>query len=128
MKVLLDTHVFLWWVAADPRLSPRAGAIIRDRRNECIVSVASVWEMAIKVSLRRLAISLPISSFIATHAEAAGMVLMPVLATHAYRVTTLPATHADPFDRRLAAQALVEGIDLVTADAAMTGLGPSIIW
>lgn len=112
MRLLLDTHVFLWWCADDPRLGDVERRAIRDGVNDVFLSAASVWEMAIKQSLGRLEVPEPASATVA----ALGIGRLPVEFEHAEATVGLPALHRDPFDRLLVAQARIEGLTLVTRD------------
>lgn len=117
MRLLLDTHLFLWWLSADKRLSVAANDVIVDRANEKFVSAASLWEIAIKVALRRL----DISHDQMEHAmQANGFAELPITGRHAAQVASLPFHHRDPFDRMLIAQSLVEPLHLMTHDEALT--------
>ncbi|MGH7499747.1 MAG: type II toxin-antitoxin system VapC family toxin [Gemmatimonadales bacterium] len=112
MRLLLDTHVLIWWDEGS-RLSTGARKAIDDAQ-EIFVSAASAWEVAIKIQLGRLRPSRTVEEA----AEESGFTELPVTFRHAQRVATLPPHHRDPFDRLLAAQAEVEGLTLVTRDRA----------
>lgn len=112
MKLLLDTHIVLWWAAGDERLRPTAAALIADPGNTLLLSSLSVWEWTIKMAFGRLAIPERMTQ----QCTAVGMVPLSFDAVHAKAVGALPAIHADPFDRGLVAQAQVEGAILVSAD------------
>jgi PIN domain nuclease of toxin-antitoxin system len=115
MRLLLDTHVFLWAVAGSPRLKPAARRLIEDAQ-EVYVSAASIWEAAIKAGIGKLqADPLELEQAI----SASGFIELPVRAHHVAGVTRLPAHHGDPFDRLLVAQAIAEPLRLVTADEAL---------
>lgn len=113
--ILLDTHAFLWWVADDPRLSSKARTTVT-KADDVFLSVASCWEMAIKVSLGKLTLPQPVDRFVSEHLGLNQFALLAVDLEHAARVADLPFHHRDPFDRLLAAQALHEGLTLVSAD------------
>ena len=115
MRLLLDTHIFLWVLAGSPRLRPAARARI-EAANEVFVSAASIWEVAIKVRLGKL--TADADAVVAAMAES-GFSELPVRAVHAARVASLPAHHDDPFDRLLLAQALSEPLQLLTADRVL---------
>ena len=115
MRLLLDTHTFIWWDSDLTQLSPTALSALRDPANEVFLSVVSVWEMAIKSDLGKLTLRLPLADIV-TEQRANGIHILPVELTHVLGVVGLPAVHKDPFDRLLAAQAVAEGMDLVTAD------------
>jgi PIN domain nuclease of toxin-antitoxin system len=128
MRLLLDTHTFLWWVADDARLSARGRASIADRQNRCLVSVASCWEMAIKVSLGKLGLTVSVDRFIPEQLAANAFELLPLELGHAARVSVLPFHHRDPFDRLLVAQALIEGLAIVSADRIFRRYGVKRLW
>ena len=128
MKLLLDTHAFLWWVAASGGLSRKARSAVGSARNECFVSVASGWEIAIKVSLGKLRIEGALDRFLPEQLAANGFRPLAIDLKHAARVATLPFHHRDPFDRLLVAQALEEDLAVVTADPAFARYGVSRIW
>lgn len=112
MRLLLDTHVFLWWCADDRRLGDAERAAIRDGANEVLLSTASVWEMAIKQSLGRLQVPQPPSAAVTR----LGIGRLSITFEHAEATLGLPPVHRDPFDRLLLAQAKLEGLTLVTTD------------
>jgi PIN domain nuclease of toxin-antitoxin system len=113
MKLLLDTHIFLWWNAGDPKL-PRAmrDEILSDQ-NTILVSAVTVWEIAIKRASGKLSFDLQIGKAIAGH----GFSALDIAVAHAEWAGALPALHHDPFDRLLIAQAHIEGLVLATVDA-----------
>ena len=117
MNLLLDTNVLIWWVEDNPRIFSSAGAAIRDPDNLVYVSVASAWEIAIKSALGKLHGSGPASVWIPEAFRRTGFVPLPIALDHALAVEALPRHHNDPFDRILVAQALAEGMHLVTSDA-----------
>jgi PIN domain nuclease of toxin-antitoxin system len=120
---LLDTHALLWWLADDGRLPPGARRAIKDPAAIAYVSAGSVWEIAIKRSLGKL--ELPDSWYAATFRDFAEL---PITSEHARRAGELPPHHRDPFDRLLVAQALAEGLTLVTADPAFARYGVQVTW
>ena len=126
---LLDTHTFLW-AAADPgRLGPGARARIADRESTLHLSVASVWEMAIKRSLGKLELSSSsVEAFVSDQVAALGLRLLEVRTAHAARVEHLAFHHRDPFDRLLVAQALVEDLPILAADSAFEAYGVERFW
>lgn len=128
MRLLLDTHVFLWWVNDAPELSAKARATIRKGQNACFLSVASAWEMAIKVSTGKLALSQPVERFVPEQLAANGFQLMGIDFRHVARVETLPFRHRDPFDRLLVAQAMSEKMPIVSADTILSEYGIKRIW
>ena len=128
MRLLLDTHAFLWWVGDMPKLSPRARRVIAARGNECFLSVASCWEMAIKVNLGKLDVSGMLERFIPQHVAANGFHELPIELRHAARVARLPFHHRDPFDRLLVSQALEEDLAVVSSDPIFRKYGIKQIW
>jgi PIN domain nuclease of toxin-antitoxin system len=115
MRLLLDTHVLLWWLADDPELGEGARHAIAAAENTCIVSAATIWEIAIKSALGKLEVPAEIEGLLAHE----GFSSLNVSAEHAWEVGRLPAVHRDPFDRMLVAQCRIEGLTLVTHDATL---------
>src|SRR5437667_12643075 len=103
MQLLLDSHAFLWWVKNDRALKRRARAAIADVDNECFLSHASAWEMAIKASLGKLKLSSPVGQFVLDQCETNNFQLLPITLAHVAAVESLPFHHRDPFDRLLIA-------------------------
>jgi PIN domain nuclease of toxin-antitoxin system len=128
LRVLLDTHALLWWDGDDRRLSQRARELIEHRETELILSVASVWEMVIKVARGRLRLGLPPDRLIAEAQQEQGLITLPVELAHALAVADLPRQHADPFDRLLIAQARVEGLPIVTSDPVFAKYDIDTVW
>ncbi len=112
-RLLLDTHVWLWWQADDARLGPATRALIH-RASEVRFSAASAWEIAIKVAIGKL--TLPADADIGEELSQSGFLALPVEIAHADAVRHLPPLHRDPFDRLLVAQSRLEGLTLVSAD------------
>jgi PIN domain nuclease of toxin-antitoxin system len=123
-RLLVDTHALLWWFADDAALSRPAREAIADPINEPLVSAASVWEIAIKRAFGKLTApdDLP------DRVREGGFEWLNVTAEHAWQVRALPSHHRDPFDRLLIAQALVEGLPIVTADARFGAYGVDVRW
>jgi PIN domain nuclease of toxin-antitoxin system len=128
VKLLLDTHAFLWWVGDTRGLSRKARSAIGSGRNECFVSVASGWEIAIKVSLGNLRIESSLDRFLPEQLAANGFQPLAIDLKHTARVATLPFHHRDPFDRLLVAQALEEELAMVTADPIFAKYGVRRVW
>lgn len=126
--ILLDTHAFLWFVWDDPLLSPAAKQSIEDPANRKWVSIASCWEIAIKTGLKKLDLGEPAATFLPRELAMNHFELLGIRLAHATLVETLPLHHKDPFDRLLAAQALIDGIPLVSADAIFDQYGVNRIW
>ncbi len=119
MKALLDTHVFIWAISEARRLSPRVRQIIEDPENEVLVSAASAWEMAIKVSTGKLKIGGPAAVLVQRKLVEHRMTLLPIQLSHLEALEKLPLHHRDPFDRLLVAQAIDEEATLITVDAQL---------
>jgi PIN domain nuclease of toxin-antitoxin system len=128
VKLLLDTHTLLWFVAGATQLSDTARAAIEAPENEALVSVASLWEMAIKVSLGKLDLGMPFEEFVADHVVGNGMEILDISPAHVSRVVSLPFHHRDPFDRLLIAQAQEEAIAIVGRDHAFGVYGVTLVW
>jgi len=116
VRLLLDTQVWLWMVAAPDRLAPSARAIVTAAENELLFSAASAWEIAIKHALGKLTLPEPPDAFVPRLMAQLGITPLPVLHRHALHVATLPPRHRDPFDRLLVAQAQLEELPILTAD------------
>ena len=127
MKVLLDTHAFLWFMAGDTRLSPKARKVMSDANTELFLSAASVWEMAIKAALGRLVLPVSVGDYIAGKVRN-GLHIMPIEWMHAAAVQDMPTHHRDPFDRLIVAQAIAENLPLVSSDRLLKKYGLTLIW
>jgi PIN domain nuclease of toxin-antitoxin system len=128
MKLILDTHAFLWWLADDARLSQRARTAIADPQRTVYVSSASAWEIAMKHRMGRLPEARELLADLPGILVRAGFEELPITTKHAVLAGTLPGSHRDPFDRMLAAQALCESLEIVTADDAIGALGARCLW
>ena len=128
MKLLLDTHAFLWFVTDDARLSATAKTSIADPNNEILVSPASYWEIAIKVSIGKYPLSVPYETFIIQGIDGNGFGILPIVPKHTAVLTTLPFHHRDPFDRLIIAQAVVEGAPVVSNDSAFDAYPVNRLW
>ena len=128
MRVLLDTHTFLWWISDARELSARARQTIASAENECFLSAASCWEMAIKASLGKLDLGGTVERFVPHHLAVNGFRELPIEIGHAAGVARLPFHHRDPFDRLLVSQALQEDLRIVTADPVFRRYGVRRIW
>jgi PIN domain nuclease of toxin-antitoxin system len=127
MKLLLDTHVFLWWALTPERLTPPVLAACTDPETTLLFSTASIWEIQIKAALGKLTLHEPLSVVVASQRDN-GLQLLPVTLDHALRVGDLPLHHKDPFDRMLIAQALVEDAVLASADGWVPAYAVSYLW
>jgi PIN domain nuclease of toxin-antitoxin system len=119
LKLLLDTHVWLWMQTAPTRIEPATLELIADTRNTVLLSSASAWEIAIKYVMGRLPLPVPPSDYVPSRMARSGTSGLPVEHRHALHVASLPPHHRDPFDRLLVAQAQLEGAVLVTADSQL---------
>ena len=128
MRVLIDTHVFIWYIQTSERLPSSVTAVINDGRNDILLSIASVWEMAIKQSTGKLNLGVPYASFIEEQMRLNNMELLPVRLNHLEVVTTLPFHHRDPFDRLIIAQAMAEDIVLISADSVFSRYPVQRMW
>lgn len=125
MKLLLDTHVLLWFQASDPRLTKATENVIRSVNNEAHVSIISFWEISVKHRLGKLPLQMALPRFFNTVLEA-GFSVMPLRTDHIVVQASLPFHHRDPFDRMLIAQASHEGMHLLTADRQLDAYGVTL--
>jgi PIN domain nuclease of toxin-antitoxin system len=128
MRVLLDTHAFLWWIGADPRLPARARKLIADGRNGLFFSAASGWEIAVKASLGRIQLPAPMGRFLSEQLNLNGIAALPILMSHALGVHGLPFLHRDPFDRMLVVQAQMEKLGILTRDPQISQYDVETLW
>jgi PIN domain nuclease of toxin-antitoxin system len=127
MKLILDTHAFLWFFNGDEQLSPQARLAIEDDSNEKYVSLASLWELAIKISIGKWSYESGLNGIIAL-VNQNGFLWMPVRQEHILRLTTLPLYHKDPFDRLLITQALSESCLIVSKDEVIHQYPVKYLW
>lgn len=128
MKLLLDTHTFLWFIEGSPRLSGHARMLIEDETNEIFLSVASLWELAIKISLGKLHLVQPFEILILQQLSLNNIMLLDITPRHASEVIALPFYHRDPFDRLLIAQSQVEQMPIVGNDPAFDLYPVTRLW
>ncbi len=128
MGLLLDTHVFLWLVDDPSRLPSAAVDAVSIPDVELFLSLASVWELSIKVGLGKITLPLPPLEFVATRLERTDTELLGISLPHALALADLPRHHGDPFDRMLICQARAEGLTLVSSDLAMRAYDVPILW
>ena len=128
MRLLLDTHTFLWFILDHPNLSIYAKSLIEDSDNEVLVSIVSFWEMAIKVSLGKLDLPVPFNDLIPAQIIANDMIMLPIVIPHLHRVVRLPFHHRDPFDRLLIAQCIVEGLPIISRDGEFEAYPIQQLW
>lgn len=120
MKLLLDTHIFIWWANEPERLSQAVLSALKDESNTLLLSVASAWEMQVKLQLSKLKLNLQLQELIQSQQEANGLQLLTIELKHILALSILPSHHKDPFDRLLIAQAIVEDTTLVSADSKLS--------
>jgi PIN domain nuclease of toxin-antitoxin system len=128
MRVLLDTHTLLWFLLQDPRLSTAAEMLISDPATDVEISPASYWEIAIKIAIGKYSLPSPYQPFIETQLAANDIRVLHIEPKHTAQLINMPFHHRDPFDRLLIAQALSEGLPIVTADAQFDRYGVRRIW
>ena len=128
MNLLLDTHTFLWFIAGDSSLSETARSAIEDENNNRYLSVASLWEIAIKVSIDKLELSEPFETLILEQLAENGIELLDISVEHTALIASMPFHHRDPFDRLIAAQAKVEQMTLISADEVFDEYEVNRLW
>jgi PIN domain nuclease of toxin-antitoxin system len=127
VRILLDSHIFLWWESDAARLSPAAYAACVSPDNTLLLSIASLWEIQIKLQIGKLTLAEPLEEKIRRQRAVNGLGLLTITEAHVYAVGTLAHRHRDPFDRMLVAQAMTEAIPIVTQDPLIRQYGLSII-
>jgi PIN domain nuclease of toxin-antitoxin system len=128
MKLLLDTHVFLWLRTAPGKIPAQVLAYYEDMDTDVFLSMASLWEMQIKHQLGKLELELPLSELVELQCLNNGLQILNIEPAHIYQLQTLPFHHNDPFDRLILAQAQVENLQLVSADSAFDLYGIDVLW
>jgi PIN domain nuclease of toxin-antitoxin system len=128
VRLLLDTHAMYWYIEGDPQLSATARALIQDTSNEVLVSPASYWEIAIKIGMGRGKLNRTYEEFIDIGLNQYEFHILPILPTHTSRLIGLPFHHKDPFDRLLVAQAMAEGVSVISNDTALDAYGITRLW
>ena len=128
MRLLLDTHVFLWWVYDDPKLSQTARDLILDSANTKYVSAATAWELAIKAGQGKLKLNLSVGDFYIKYVNQNYFETVPLALSHLFMVERLPLHHKDPFDRLLVVQAQSEKLKIVSADSALDAYEIERLW
>lgn len=124
MKLLLDTHVLLWWLDDSPHLPAKMRQLIADPERTIFVSAATAWEIRIKEKLRKLDLPAQFDQAL----DASGFLWLPISRAHADATSVLPFHHRDPFDRMLIAQARCEDLTLLTVDERLAAYGKNILW
>jgi PIN domain nuclease of toxin-antitoxin system len=128
MKLLLDTHTFIWFVTDHPRLSVTAKALIESGNNEILVSIVSLWEIALKMSLGKLNMGATFDQLIPQQLIENDMTLLPIEVSHLYQLVQLPFHHRDPFDRLLIAQGVSAGLPLISRDPQFDAYPVQRLW
>jgi PIN domain nuclease of toxin-antitoxin system len=128
MRVLLDTHILIWFVLDSPQLSVRVKRLIEDENNEKLLSIASIWEMAIKQNTGKLSFGLPFKEFVEQQLNINSIDLLHINLDHIDVISTLPQHHRDPFDRLIIAQAIVEDIPILSIDGAFDAYPIQRLW
>jgi PIN domain nuclease of toxin-antitoxin system len=128
VKYLLDTHTFIWLNGKSSMLSERAAALCSDPANLLLLSLASLWEMQIKLGLGKLTLPAPLAEIIATQQGTNGIRLLPIELPHVLELTSLPDHHKDPFDRMLIAQAIIEKVPLISDDPQIGKYPITVVW
>ncbi len=128
MRVLLDTHAFLWWLDGDRRLPNRLRRVLADEATKVWVSAASAWEISTKARLGKLPGALTVAADVAACIVGQGFTSLPISVDHAQRAGSLPGPHRDPFDRMLIAQSQVEGISLISNEQVFDGYAVQRLW
>jgi PIN domain nuclease of toxin-antitoxin system len=128
VNLLLDTHTFLWFIGGSDRLSAAARTLVEEPTNQPYLSVASLWEMAIKLSIGKLTLARPFEDLIPEQMQLNGVQLLNIELAHIIPVTNLPFHHRDPFDRLLISQAIVERMPIVSGDPSFDGYEVKRLW
>jgi PIN domain nuclease of toxin-antitoxin system len=128
MKYPLDTHTFIWWNTDSKKLSPNVYALFQNRSNQLHLSLASVWEMQIKVQIGKLNLPAPLEKILEIQEEKNQIELLPITLKHVLALDHLPLHHRDPFDRMLIAQAQYEEMTVISHDVQLSQYNVQIIW
>ena len=128
MRLLLDTHAFLWWLEGNPRFPATARRAIQDAANDVIVSAATAWEITTKHRLGKLRMAAAVAEDVPAAIATQGFEALPISVDDAARAGRLPGPHRDPFDRMLIAQALARDLTLVSVDKALDAYGVRRLW
>jgi PIN domain nuclease of toxin-antitoxin system len=128
MKVLVDTHTFIWALLHDHRLTSKAKQILTSNEHELVFSLVSLWEVAIKIKTGKLNTIGSSVAYISDEMNAYGMQLLPIRYEHILQLESLPHHHSDPFDRLLIAQAITESLPILSGDRAFANYGIKLVW
>lgn len=128
MKLLLDTHAFIWWAEAPERLPASLVELLCDPQHRLLLSMASLWEMQIKTGLGKLLLNQPLPEIVDRQRKENSLELLGIDLPHLWQLSALPPLHGDPFDRLLVAQTMTEDLTLVSRDAELDGYGVTRLW
>jgi len=128
MRVLIDTHVFIWWTSDVKKLSSRVCDLLLDPSTEAILSMVSIWEMQIKLSLGKLQFRTALSELVDDEINRNRIELLPLSLSHIYALSNLPHHHRDPFDRILIAQSMDEDLQILSIDEKFDAYGVKHLW
>jgi PIN domain nuclease of toxin-antitoxin system len=128
VRLLIDAHSLIWALDDSSRLSVVAASALQDPANQLLLGAGTIWELSIKVGLKKLALSLPLRPWLEKAITDLGLNLLPITLDHAEQQAMLPFHHRDPFDRLLAAQAMIEKVSIVSADAILDQYGIHRVW
>jgi PIN domain nuclease of toxin-antitoxin system len=128
MKLLLDTHTFIWWADEPEKLSVHALQALEDEGNHLFLSLVSVWEIQIKAQLDKMKLSLPLKELVESQEQTNELEVLPITRAHIFALDSLPLYHKDPFDRLLIAQSIVEDATIVSADPKLSAYPATLLW
>jgi len=128
VKVLIDTHVFIWWTSEPQKLSPRIYSLLTNSDTEIILSLVSIWEMQIKLALGKLNLEIALPEVVSDEINRNLLKLLPIKLTHIYALSDLPNHHRDPFDRLLIAQARSEELAIASIDGKFDDYAVERLW
>ncbi len=128
MKILLDTHTLIWWSLYPEKLSQFATELLINKENQTFLSIASVWEMQIKIQLGKLKLDLPLPELIDNQIKVNNVELLPIELSHIWALDQLPHHHKDPFDRILIAQAIAEKLPILSIDSIFDSYSIERLW
>ncbi|GET40711.1 type II toxin-antitoxin system VapC family toxin [Microseira wollei] len=128
MRILLDTHTFLWFIEGSLNLSDTARNLLENLGNQRFLSIASLWEISIKVSIGKLDLGMTLTDLLAEQVYGNAIELLEIRAEHLDELAKLPFHHKDPFDRLIISQSLVESIPIVTRDSAFGSYPVQVLW
>lgn len=128
MRLLLDTHTFIWLDNSPDQLSTEARKLLQDTNNDLLLSIVSVWEIQIKAQLGRLSLQGDLAKVIQEQQEINGIELLPITLHHVLALSELPSHHGDPFDRLLISQSRIEDVTLVSRDRIFSSYPVDVLW